>query len=257
MPLPLWETHAKLLHVCYNTPTQLLYLLTNIIYELAGPTQMWDSDEGESTTPQLLPLKCVLTDVCEFIWPRGSSSYLGESCKARNQRTLWVGRWPAVALRPHLIFRSSTVCVFSPKKDQGKKNVLETVVSDRFSLGSKVRALVLREVIFFFPIYPKSPGMYGWSLKVGETASRCTLMGISVAEICGIEVTSPDSYSLLSSPRLPAGLGLRPSVWVTPPSHTAPVQYTPFLQLLLSWSAGRPHRCCVSMHAEMNMWVVE
>lgn len=31
-------------------------------------------------------------------------------------------------------------------------------------------------------------------------ASRCTLMGISVAEICGIEMTSADSYSLLFSP---------------------------------------------------------
>lgn len=83
----------------------------------------------------------------------------------------------------------------------GKKSVLVTVVWDHFSLRSKVGALVLREVIFFFHIYPKSPGvLYGWSLKVGEMASRCALMGISVAEICGIEMTSADSYSLLSSP---------------------------------------------------------
>lgn len=77
-----------------------------------------------------------------------------------------MGRWPAVTLRPHLIFRASTVCVFSPKKPRKKKkkkekNVLETVASDHFSLGSKVRALELREVIFFSPIYPKSPSVYG------------------------------------------------------------------------------------------------
>lgn len=82
-----------------------------------------------------------------------------------------------------------------------KKSVLDTVVWDHFSLRSKVGALVLREVIFFFHIYPKSPGVLcGWSLKVGKMASRCTLMGISVAEICGIEMTSADSYSLLFSP---------------------------------------------------------
>lgn len=135
----------------------------------------------------------------QFNWPPGFCAYLGESCKACNQRTLWVGRWPAVTLRPHLIFHASTVCVFSA--NAWKKSVLDTAVSDHFSLRSKVGALVLREVIFFFHIYPKSPGvLYGWSLKVGEMASRCTLMGISVAEICGIEMTSADSYSLLSSP---------------------------------------------------------
>lgn len=82
-----------------------------------------------------------------------------------------------------------------------EKTILDTVVSDHFSLWSKVGALVLREVILLFHSYPKSPSvLYGWSLKVGEMASRCTLMGISVAEICGIEMTSADSYSLLSSP---------------------------------------------------------
>lgn len=135
----------------------------------------------------------------QFNWPPGFCAYLGESCKACNQRTLWVGRWPAVTLRPHLIFHASTVCVFSA--NAWKKSVLDAAVSDHFSLRSKVGALVLREVIFFFHIYPKSPGvLYGWSLKAGEMASRCTLMGISVAEICGIEMTSADSYSLLSSP---------------------------------------------------------
>lgn len=102
----------------------------------------------------------------------------------------------------------------------GGDTVLDTVVSAHFSLPAKVGALVLRKVIFFFRIYPKSPGVCGWSLKVGEMASRCTLMGISVAEICGIEMTSPDSYSLLASPRLPAGPRPRPSVWVTPHPRT-------------------------------------
>lgn len=171
-------------------------------------------------------LKSLLSgeDKHEFNWPCAFSSYNRESYKVRNQRTLWVGRWPAVTLWPHLIFHASTVCAFSAKrlskKKKRKRSVLDTVVWDHFSLWSKVGALALREVIFFFHIYPKSPGvLYGWSLKVGEMASRCTLMGISVAEICGIEMTSPDSYSLLTSPLLPAGPRLRPSVWVTPHSE--------------------------------------
>lgn len=90
-------------------------------------------------------------------------------------------------------------CKCLKKKSVEKKKA--TVVSDHFSLRSEVGALVLREVIFFSHIYPKSPSvLYCWSLKVGEMASRCTLMGISVAEICGIEMTSAGSYSLLSSP---------------------------------------------------------
>lgn len=98
--------------------------------------------------------------------------------------------------------QQSACSVKTPGKKKKKKErvFLDTVVSDHFSLWSKVGALALREVIFFFHIYPKSPGvLYGWSLKVGEMASRCTLMGISVAEMCGIEMTSADSYSLLPS----------------------------------------------------------
>lgn len=115
----------------------------------------------------------------------------------------------------------TSLCVQCQFLKANKNGVLDAVVSAHFSPPSKVGALVPRKVIFFFHIYPKSPGLlYGWSLKVGEMASRCTLMGISVAEICGIEMTSSDSYSLLSSPRLPAGPRLRPSVWVTPHSQT-------------------------------------
>lgn len=139
------------------------------------------------------------------------------------------------------------------KKERG---VLDAVVSARFSPPSKVGALVLRKVIFFFHIYPKSPGvLYGWSLKVGELASRCTLMGISVAEICGIEMTSSDSSSLLSSPRLPAGPRLRPSVWVTPHAQTQR-RYSyalPAASSLLTWLL----RCCVSTHAGISVWLVE
>lgn len=78
-----------------------------------------------------------------------------------------MGRWPAVTLRPRLISHASTVCVFranSRREREGKKKggVLDTVVSAHFSPPSKVGALVLRKVISFFHIYPKSPGVsYG------------------------------------------------------------------------------------------------
>lgn len=45
--------------------------------------------------------------------------------------------------------------------------------------------------------------------------SRCAVIGISVAESCGIRGTWPDSYSMLLSSRLPARPQRRPSVWVT------------------------------------------
>lgn len=45
--------------------------------------------------------------------------------------------------------------------------------------------------------------------------SRCTVIGISVAESCGIRGTWPDSYSMLLSSGLPARPQWRPSVWMT------------------------------------------
>lgn len=55
--------------------------------------------------------------------------------------------------------QQSACSVQTPEKKKIKKSVLDTVVSDHFSLRSKVGASALREVIFFFQIYPKSPGV--------------------------------------------------------------------------------------------------
>ncbi len=78
-------------------------------------------------------------------------------------------------------------------------------------------AYALGKVISFFHIFLKSLSLsYKSSLKVGKMESRCTVIGISVAESCGIQETWPDSYSMLLSSRLPARPQLRPSVWVTP-----------------------------------------
>lgn len=46
------------------------------------------------------------------------------------------------------------------------------------------------------------------------------MIGISVAESCGIQGTWPDSYSMRRSSRLPAKPQLRPSVWVTTLAQT-------------------------------------
>lgn len=53
-------------------------------------------------------------------------------------------------------------CKFLKGGGGGRKGVLDTVVWAHFSPPSKVGALVLRKVISFFHIYPKSPGvLYG------------------------------------------------------------------------------------------------
>lgn len=102
------------------------------------------------------------SNVHQFSRLRGFYTYLGESCKACNQRTLWVGRWPAGTPWPHLIFHASTVCVQCKCLE---KQSLETVISDHSSLRFKVGALGLREVIFFFHSYSKSKSVVRLTFK--------------------------------------------------------------------------------------------
>lgn len=132
------------------------------------------------------------------------------SRRSHNHGPARVGRWPPVTPRP------PSICTCRPERGPE-----ETPLSEVGLLLSAMwsRRLNAERNRFPFARPPQiSQSVWERSLKARETASRCTVIGISVAESRRIQGTWPDSYSeLLSSPPPPPP---GPSVWAMPRAQT-------------------------------------
>lgn len=116
--------------------------------------------------------------------PSLGSSHLRDPA-ARNHDPLQVGRWPAVALRPHQICHASTHSVLCRGREEKIKFFLALWSGITFHFRCKVGALVSRGVISLPHIFPKSAAsvrqakVWKWWQRRRAGVRRS---GISVAE---------------------------------------------------------------------------
>lgn len=148
---------------------------------------------------------------------------------------------------------ASTVSVFSVR---ARRRFLTQCSWISFYRELEIGALPLRRVISSLHILLKSIRLsYKRSWKVGATKSRCTVIGISVAESCGIPGTGPDSFSVLLSSWLPSRPQLSPSALVTLHTQTVrPVKCRAGLQDRNQGSHFSLEK--LSIHIKVEQWHV-